>query len=97
MLDLEHQALVGYVRQVSRLGDKPVEAGAFELMEPLLCNSRVGRTRGAMDRWSRSGQCSLQPRPPLFVRRLAQVGVFEGEEIEGDERGRHLGCQQVDA
>ena len=35
VLDLEHHPLVRLVGAVERLGDHPVEPGAFELVEPL--------------------------------------------------------------
>ena len=40
VLDLDHRALAGLVRAVSRLRDDAVEAGAFEAREPVDAPSR---------------------------------------------------------
>jgi len=49
VFDLEHHALVGLVDTVEGFGDDAVQAGAFELLEPLLRQTMVGG--GGRDRW----------------------------------------------
>ena len=46
VLDLEHGPLVGLVGAVQRLGDDAVEAGALELLEPVLRGRRRRRCAG---------------------------------------------------
>jgi hypothetical protein len=66
IFDLDQHPLAGLVAQVEPLGDKPVELGAFELVEPVagevvvLCRRREVRRRQPADeaspdvrRWTR--------------------------------------------
>lgn len=91
VLDLEHEALVGLVGDVDRLGDDAVEARALELGEPALRDVAVGCRRGQVDGRLGRGECLLERRAPLGER-LVEVGLFaEREQVEGDERCRRLG------
>ena len=96
MLDLEHHPLVGQVEHVGRLGDDAVEAGALEHPEPALGEPLgVGR-HGEVDRRLDAVQRLGQGGPALGEGTLHQRVVAEGEQVEGDERGRRLAGQQVD-
>ena len=97
VLDLEHEALVGLVGDVDRLGDDPVEPGALELGEPAPGDVAVGGRGGQVDRGLGRGEGLLE-RGPALGERLVEVGlVVEREQVEGDEGCRGLGCELLDA
>ncbi len=50
VLDLEHRAFARLVDTLDRLGDDPIEAGAFKAIEPLDCDGAVARHRREVDR-----------------------------------------------
>ena len=99
VLDLEHGAAVLGVRRVERLGDHPVEPGALELLEPALRLLRVlggaGQVAGALG--AEPAERLLHRRAPLAQRPVGVRLVAEGEQVEGDEAGRCLLGQHVDA
>jgi hypothetical protein len=97
VLDLEHHPLVRLVGAGKRLGDHPVQPGPFELGEPLLGQTAVAGSRGQMDRCLGLRQRPLQRSPPLGERPAGPVLVTQGQQVEGDERGRRLLRQQLDA
>jgi hypothetical protein len=96
-LDLDHDAAVRLVEKVTRLGDDAVHAVADELLEPALRRPHVGGDRRQQQRRREVLEQRLEPSPSLGERRLHQVVVAVGEEVEGDERRRRLDPQTLDA
>ena len=79
VLDLGPAPLGGHVQVCNPFGDDPVQAGAFETVEPVGGYGWVGRGRGQVHRRPRAGEGPLQEAPPLPLRDGAQVAVAEGE------------------
>ena len=88
VLDLEHRALARFVDPLNRLGDDPIEAGAFKAIEPLGCNSAIARHRRQVDRRPNLPEDRFEPRATLDLREAAQIVAVNREQIEADEAGR---------
>ena len=87
--------LSGWYVPGQRLGDDPVQPGAFEELEPLLGQLTIGRRRGDVDRRPGVGERVDQQLPALGERPARQVVVAEGQQVEGDERRRGLLGEQL--
>ncbi len=96
VLDLEHRPLVGDVWAVERLGHDTVESGALEDVEPPGTRRQVRCCRSEVYGGLGAGEGLHQTGPPGAERRVHERLVIDGEQVEGDERGRCLPGQQVD-
>ena len=90
VLHFDHRALARLVDAELRLDDDPVEARALESRQPLCRGPRIACHRRQVNRRLDPGERALQQRPALGLRRLAQIAAVDGDQIEGDERGRCL-------
>jgi len=81
----------GEVGEALALRDHPVEAGHLEPVEPALGDLAVARRR-------RDGERQLlDPLSTLLERKLVDRLAVPQEEVEGDEVGRHLAGELLDA
>ncbi len=97
MLDLQHRALAGLVRQALRFGHHAVEPGAFEPREPIGGDVAIAR-RGRDVNWRLDvGQRGDQPVAPFELAAQAQIIIAECEQIPRDVRARALGREHRDA
>ena len=71
-------------------GDDPVEACAFELVEPASGDGDVGCRGGEVDRRAAVGQRLDQGRSTFGEGPSGEVVLAEREQVERDERGRGL-------
>src|SRR5690606_2698574 len=97
LLDFVHRPLPRPYRPARALGDDPVEAGGFELVEPTLRRLHVGGGRGQVPRVLEVLAQLRQPPPAFPERQPAQVLASQRQDVEGDEPGRGLGRQLADA
>ena len=95
VLDLEHDALVRLVAAVQGLGHNPVEAGSFELVEPLLRRAVVPRCGGQVDRRGTVREGLLQHAPPLGKRPAGEVLVVQRQQVERHKLRRRLRRQEL--
>ena len=93
MLDLDQRALVGRVRVAESLGDDAVEAGAFELGEPVVGRRQRRSSTGTGTPAARRPRVAASASMTLTERTIEQCVVVECQQVEGDERGRRLGGQ----
>ena len=75
---------------VSGLAIDAVEAGALELLEPLLRGSQIGGRGGDVDRGAGAGQGVDEGGAALAERPLGVVVIAECEQVERDEGCRRL-------
>ena len=85
VLDLEHRARAGRVRQVFRLRDHAVETRAFELCEPLGGLLAIAGHRRQVQWGRRAREQHLELFTTLALRRIDNRASFHRQQIEGDE------------
>jgi hypothetical protein len=85
VLDLEHGALAGLVREILGLGDYAVEPRAFESREPLGREAHIASGRREIDRRPHAGKRPLEERPPRRLRLVAEVAAIERKRVERHE------------
>ena len=90
VLDLDHRALTGLVRELGRLRDDAVQPRALELLEPFFRDVAVVRHEGEMERRTQPRKFLFQQPPALALRRGHAVASPGGEEVEGDKARRRL-------
>ncbi len=92
MLDLEHGAVAGPVRQIERLGDHPVQPRPLELREPAARQLLIRRRGRRVHRCPSRAQRRDQGFPAGRLRLVHQRIGAERQQIERDQRGgRPLG------
>ena len=96
VLHLHHGPLVGLVAEVTVLDHDAVQPGALEPREPVPGHLRPGGDRGEMDRGPGRAERLLEGPAADGVGLGLQIGVAEGQEVEGHERGRRGPGQQLD-
>ena len=90
VLDLEHDALVGLVGKIVRLGDYAVEAGAFESPEPIERDFAIGCGRRDVD-WRPGGfEQGFEGRTAFLKWLRAKVAIAIAKQIEEDAGRRSL-------
>ena len=97
VFDLHHHPFARHVGEVRRLGHHPVEAGTLEAPEPVLGHGPVPRSGRQVDAagLARPAPITLfQKAPALMERLFSQVAIVECQQVEGNERGGCLFCQQ---
>jgi hypothetical protein len=90
LLHLAHIAFAGAVGRVESLGHHAVEAGDHVLLEPAFRLVAVPRGRAEVQGRGGLGHDLLQGRPALGQRRLAEVAIAVGQQVERNERGGRL-------
>lgn len=81
---------------VQRLDDDAIEAGAFEVLEPVVGDGGIASAGGYMQRRPDVAKRGFELLAPNRKWLRAQVLVSESEEIEGDEGCRRALRKQPD-
>ena len=89
VLDLEHRPLAGLIRRLFRLGNHPVEAGAFETLQPLGRHCAIACHRRQVERRLDVREQLFERVAPLALRPIDDRLAIDRQQIEGDERRRH--------
>ena len=97
VLHLQHDALALPIAEPHGLGDDAVEPGAFEAREPVPGHGGIGCGRSHVYRRPGAAEHLFEQRPSRSEGLAAQVVVTQGQQIEGDERGRRRGRQELDS
>ncbi len=92
-LTLNIVRLSGVYGPSSRLAITPSRPAPSKRANQSRGDVRVGGRRREVDRRRRRRSAPSSSVPPLAQRRVEQRAVVEGEEVEGDERGRRLARQ----
>jgi hypothetical protein len=87
VLDFEHDALVGLVGEILRLGHDAIETGTFEAPEPFVGYAGVGRGRRYVEWRLRGFQYRFECEAALAKGLVAQIALLIAQEVE-----EYAGC-----